>query len=109
LICDQARQYEPGKEKPPEPPPKPQPRRHRLLLSIAQTGNEQEDVKRINITAETLKSYPGDDDVLLTILSDGLRIGLDWSKVAVNYCQRLHQRLAELVGEENLKVESLPS
>ncbi len=109
LICDQARQYEPGKEKPPEPPPKPQPRRLRLLLSIAQTENEQEDLERLTGTVETLKSHPGEDEVSLTIISDSERIRLDLPNVAVAYSPELHQRLAELVGEKNLRLESLPS
>ena len=109
LICDQARQYEPGKERPPEPPPKPQPKRLRLLLSIVQTENEQEDLERLTSTVETLKSHPGEDEVSLTIISDSERIRLDLPNVAVSYSPELHQRLAELVGERNLMLESLPS
>jgi DNA polymerase-3 subunit alpha len=109
LICDQARQYEPGKEKPPEPPPKPQPKRLRLLLSIVQTENEQEDLERLTSTVEALKSHPGEDEVSLTIISDSERIRLDLPNVAVSYSPELHQRLAELVGEKNLRLESLPS
>ncbi len=58
---------------------------------------------------ETLKSHPGEDEVSLTIISDSERIRLDLPNVAVSYSPELHQRLAELVGEKNLRLESLPS
>jgi len=105
LICDQVRQYEPGKEK---PPPEPQPQRHRLLVTIAQTDKEQEDLKRLTRTVETLKSYPGKDEVTLTIISSTERVRLDLPNVTISYSPELHQRLAELVGEKNLRLESLP-
>jgi DNA polymerase III alpha subunit len=106
LICDQVRQYEPGKEK---PPPEPLPKRRRLLVTIAQTDNEQEDLNRLTRTVETLKSYPGKDEVTLTVVSGTERVRLDLPNVTVTYGPELHQRLAELVEEKNLRLESLPS
>jgi DNA polymerase-3 subunit alpha len=110
LICDQVRQYEPGKEKPPPAPIRePQARRRRLLITLAQTENEQEDVKRLTSTMETLKISPGEDEVSLAVVSSTERVRLDLPNVAVSYSPELHQRLAELVGEKNLRLESLPS
>ncbi|MDM7999645.1 MAG: DNA polymerase III subunit alpha [Dehalococcoidia bacterium] len=110
LICDQVRQYEPGKEKPRlEPAPPERPRRYRLLITIGQTDNDQNDLQRLASTMETLRSHPGEDDVSLTIVSNGQRIRLDLPNIAVAYSRELHERLAELVGESNVRLESLPS
>ncbi len=111
LVCDQVRQYEPGREKPPEPPAAPRPRheRHLLHLSMAQTDNWREDVDRLDALVEMLRSYPGEDEVSLTVVSDGERIRLDLPSIAVCCGPELRQRLAELLGERNLRVERLPS
>jgi DNA polymerase-3 subunit alpha len=106
LICDQVRQYEPGKEK---PPPEPQAKRHRLLIAIVQTDNEQEDLKRLIHIVETLKSHPGEDEVSLTIISNSEKVRMDLPNVTISCSPDLQSRLAELVGEKNLRLESLPS
>lgn len=111
LVCDQARQYEPGREKPPAPPPPAAPRhqRHRLYLSMVQTDNPQEDVDRLNGLVEMLKGCPGDDEVLLTVVSDHERIRLELPDIAVSCGPELQERLAGLLGEGGLRVERLPS
>ncbi|MBN2100130.1 MAG: DNA polymerase III subunit alpha [Dehalococcoidia bacterium] len=109
VICDQVRQYEPGKERPAAQTPEPEARRHRLQIAMSQTEDEQQDLERLSSTMETLKSHPGEDEVSLTIISNSERIRLDLPNVAVRYSPELRQRLAELVGEKNLRLESLPS
>ena len=56
-----------------------------------------------------LKSYPGEDEVSLTVISSSERIRLDLPNVAVSYSPELRQGLAELLGEKNLRMERLPS
>ena len=96
---------------PAEPPAAPRPRheRHLLHLSMAQTDNWREDVDRLDALVEMLRSYPGEDEVSLTVVSDGERIRLDLPSIAVCCGPELRQRLAELLGERNLRVERLPS
>jgi len=47
--------------------------------------------------------------VTLTVVSSTERVRLDLPNVTVTYGPELHQRLAELVGEKDLRLESLPS
>jgi hypothetical protein len=78
-------------------------------VTIAQTDNEQEDLKLLTRTLETLKSHPGKDEVTLTIISSTERVRLDLPDVTISYSPELRQRLAELIGEKDLRLESLPS
>ncbi len=76
---------------------------------MAQTENWREDVERLNGLVEMLKSYPGEDEVSLTVFSSGERIRLDLPNIAVSCSPELRQGLAELLGEKNLRMERLPS
>ncbi len=102
LICDQVRQYEPGKEK---PPAEPKPVKRRLIITLIWTDNEQDDIARLNRIAEILRSSPGEDKILLVIVTTAERVTMDAPDTAVNYCPDLHQRLVELVGEKNMRLE----
>lgn len=55
----------------------------------------------------TLKDFPGQDAVRLCINSEGRVDKLKLS--GAGYCSELHRRLAELVGEEGLKLEPTES
>jgi len=78
-------------------------------VTIAQTEDEQEDLKRLTHTVETLNSHPGEDEVSLTIVSNSEKVRMDLPNVTISYSPDLQRRLAELVGEKNLRLESLPS
>ena len=101
LNCDRVRLYQPGEEAV-TPSPLPSPRR-RLLMSIAQTDDEQADVELLNSIFAAINEYPGTDEVRLRV-TDGngsrmLRLP------GTGYCPELQARLAGIVGEGNLTVE----
>ncbi len=83
------------------------PERHRLVISIKQTNDEKGDVALLRELTSRLKDYPGHDEVNLSIANGDKIVNLKLSGVFANYCPELEQRLAELVGVEGIKVESL--
>jgi DNA polymerase-3 subunit alpha len=112
LSCDHVRRYElepalPGEAivaEEPETPPEPV-KSHRLVISISQTSDEESDIAYLHKLVETLRGFPGQDEVNLCVVNGEKIINLRLSNIYTNYCPELHQRLVELVGEEGLKVE----
>jgi len=109
LSCDNVRRYqletaaeEPPsavEEKQPEPPPK-----SRLTISIKQTENIDNDVACLNKLVDTLRVFPGEDEVNMCVANGDRVVNLKLSNINTGYCPELHQRLVALVGEEGLKV-----
>jgi DNA polymerase-3 subunit alpha len=102
----------PPQEVPPivveETPPETLPvKNHRLVISMIQTSDRKSDIARLGKLISSLKDFPGKDEVTLYIKNEDsiepLRLP------TTGYCPELHQRLAELVGEEGLKVETIVS
>jgi len=79
----------------------------RLVVTITQTGDEASDVAYLHKLIDTLKGFPGQDEVNLWVISGEKVIKLKLSNMYANYCPELHQRLVELVGEEGIGVEML--
>jgi len=77
----------------------------RLVISISQTSDEESDIAYLNRLIDTLKGFPGYDEVNLCVTSEEKVINLKLSNIYTNYCPELHQRLVELVGEDGLKLE----
>jgi DNA polymerase-3 subunit alpha len=109
LSCDNVRRYQP--ETAPEPPPEevkepepPPPLKSRLTISIKQTENIDDDVACLNKLVDTLRVFPGEDEVNMCVVSGDRVVNLKLSNIYTGYCPELHQRLVALVGEEGLKV-----
>jgi DNA polymerase III subunit alpha len=125
VICDKADYYEPPKgenELKENPVVKPLPKtpeapvkngtqepitRRRLMINIQQTKDEDGDINRLNKIVAILKTYSGRDEVRLNVINGGTPIPLKLTNIQTGYCPELRQRLAELVGEAGLKVETL--
>ncbi len=77
----------------------------RLLISVRQTTDADNDAAYLHRLIDILKEFPGQDEVSLCISNEEKVTNLKLPN-ASNYCPELHQRLVELVGEDGLKVES---
>jgi len=77
----------------------------RLVISISQTSDEASDIAYLHKLIDTLKEFPGQDEVNLCVINEEKVINLKLSNIYTNYCPELHQRLVELVGEEGLRLE----
>ncbi|HEY92800.1 MAG TPA: DNA polymerase III subunit alpha [Dehalococcoidia bacterium] len=79
---------------------------HQLVISITQTNNEASDTAYLHKLIDTLKDFPGQDEVSLRVTNEEKVINLKLSNITTNYCSELHQQLVELVGEDGLGLES---
>jgi DNA polymerase-3 subunit alpha len=77
----------------------------RLVISLNQTNDEASDIAYLHKLIDTLKEFPGQDEVNLCVINEEKVINLKLSNIYTNYCPELHQRLVELVGEEELRLE----
>jgi len=78
---------------------------HRLVISITQTSDEDSDTACLHKLIDTLKEFPGQDEVKLCLTNGEKIINLKLSNIYTNHCPELHQRLVALVGEEGLRLE----
>jgi len=121
ISCDSVRLYQPPQEGK-EPAAKPVTRapeapagkvvqepveRHRLLINLQQTKDEDGDIARLGKIVAILKTYPGRDEVRLNVVNGGAAIPMKLPSIQTGYCPELKQRLVELVGDEGLKVEEV--
>ena len=107
LVCEQVSQYSPeemGSEPLEAAAGAPGPVKSRLVITITQTENEQEDLDRFYRIFDVLREYQGEDEVYLTIAADGGLVSLKMPSLSTGYCPELHQRLAQLVGEGGLSL-----
>jgi DNA polymerase-3 subunit alpha len=82
---------------------------HRLVIRISQTDDEARDIAYLQQLLDTLRDFPGQDEVSLRVTNEEKVVNLKLPSVYTNYCPELHQRLAELVGEDGLRVETIDS
>ena len=78
----------------------------RLVISISQTSDEARDIACLHKLMGILKDFPGQDEVKLSVSNGEKVANLKFAGTHTSYCPELHRRLAELVGEEGLRVES---
>lgn len=91
-----------------EPPPEPvMTNNYRLVISMAQTSDEESDIARLRRLNEIIKGFSGKDEVILCI-ENGDKV--ERLRLAnTGYCPELHQRLVELLGEEKLRLDTIAS
>jgi DNA polymerase-3 subunit alpha len=113
LSCDNVRRYQPEAAQEVEPmvaeetiayaePVK----SRRLIISMTQTASIEDDVACLNKLVDTLRVFPGEDEVKLCIVNGDKVVNLKLSDIYTDYCPELRQRLVELVGEGGLKMET---
>jgi DNA polymerase-3 subunit alpha len=121
ISCDSVRLYQPPQEEK-KPAARPVTRapevpaekvvqepveRHRLLINLQQTKDEDGDIARLGKIVAILKTYPGRDEVRLNVVNGGAAIPMKLPNIQTGYCPELKQRLIEVVGEAGLKLEKL--
>ncbi|MBA7682317.1 hypothetical protein ES703_90667 [subsurface metagenome] len=120
LNCDNVRRYQPevaqGEEvagaEPGEAPVEAEEapiRSRRLIVTLTQSGDKASDIACLYRLIDTLKDFPGQDEVNLRVISEGKVIKLKLSNMYANYCPELHQQLVGLVGEDGIKLEPTDS
>ena len=76
----------------------------RLVISMSETEQTDDDVAKLRQIIDLLKAYPGSHEVRLSVATEeGTKlVRLD---IKTDYCPALRQRLVELVGAEGVRVE----
>jgi DNA polymerase III alpha subunit len=106
LVCDQVREYKPDEvETQPAVAAGPPSRRGRLNVILVETENPDEDIARLERAIDVLKSYPGDDRVLLNICNSAGKVCIEMTGMGVAYCPELRLQLTGTLGDEALKFE----
>jgi len=77
----------------------------RVVISISQTSDEDRDIAYLHKVIDTLKDFPGQDEVNLRVTNGEKVVNLKLSSIYTGYCPELLQRLAEFVGEEGVRLE----
>ena len=71
---------------------------------MEESANQEQDASLLQNTVEAMLEFPGEDRVLLNILSNSKQVRIDMP-FAVKFCPELQQRLEELLGPESINVE----
>ena len=79
-----------------------------LQLTMAESSNQEQDATLLQETVETMLEFPGEDRVLLNILSNSTQVRIDMP-FAVKFCPELQSRLESLLGPESVSLELNPS
>jgi DNA polymerase-3 subunit alpha len=107
LVCQEARQYQPGLPPTKEETPLAEVKANRIgrqvVLSLSQSDDQSGDITRLKQIVSTLKRYPGQDRVRLMIIGGEGVVSLEWPELHTDYCPELRQQLASLVDREELK------
>ncbi len=82
-----------------------EPQRRHVMIDVNQSGDAEKDVECLHKIMDVLKSYPGQDRISLTVLSDGEITNLEMPNITVNYCPELAGELSRIVGESNFRLE----
>jgi DNA polymerase-3 subunit alpha len=105
VNCYKVRQYQTDGEEEQEAMPSTQPPPPRqITINIAQTDKTEEDVKRLNQVMDILSRYPGQDIVVLSILTGEETINMKLPNTT-NYCPELAQEVDSILGDNSLRLK----
>ena len=71
---------------------------------MEESANEEQDASLLQDTVSAMLEFPGEDRVLLNILSQTKRVRIDMP-FAVKFCPELQQRLEEILDPESITIE----
>jgi len=77
----------------------------RLVVNLKQTDDENRDKANLHKLIDLLRDFPGQDEVRLNVTNGEKIVNLRLYNIHTNYCPELHERLVELVGEDEIKME----
>ena len=80
--------------------------RRRLQIRIPTSADANADIILLRRVVDTLKQFPGNDEVHLSIISGEIITRLEFPNSTTSYCSELHRQLVELVGEQDLIIEN---
>ena len=79
----------------------------RLVISLNQTTDEANDKTRLRNIIDIVKDFPGEAEVIIRVSNEEKTTSLKLPQVTVDCCDALSKRLAEVVGESNIRFETV--
>jgi DNA polymerase-3 subunit alpha len=80
---------------------------HMVTVILRATGDKDRDIRRLKRVHGLLRSCPGSDHFCFYIFENGHRHFLDFPNDTIGVNSQLIDRLVELVGTENIQVETI--
>jgi DNA polymerase-3 subunit alpha len=80
---------------------------HMVTVILRATGEKERDIRRLKRVHGLLRSCPGNDHFCFYIFENGHRHFLDFPNDTTGVNSQLIDRLVELVGNENIQVETI--
>jgi DNA polymerase-3 subunit alpha len=103
INCFRVRQYQTDSESPKESePPAPPPVPRRIVINITQSEKTDDDVTRLKEVMDTLSRYPGQDTVLISVVTPDESVNMKIPNT-INYCPELAREIDGILGENSLK------
>jgi DNA polymerase-3 subunit alpha len=81
--------------------------KRRLIIRLVQTEDQDADIARLRQLITTLQDFPGQDNVNLNIANDDKVTNLKLASISTGYCPELHQRLLDLLGADEFRLEGI--
>ena len=81
--------------------------KRRLIIRLIQTEDQDADIARLHQLVTTLQDFPGQDKVNLSIANDDKVTNLKLASISTDYCPELHQRLLDLLGADEFRLEGI--
>ena len=78
-----------------------------VTVILRSTGDRERDVRRLRMVYGRLRSFPGHDRFAFLIFEGSRQFQLEFPNDPTGISPQLIQKLVELVGEENLRIEPL--
>lgn len=75
-----------------------------ITITLRSTGDLQKDIRTMRCIQGTLVSFPGSDRFAFLIFEDGVSCNLEFPNESTQICKDLIDRLARLVGLDNLHI-----
>ncbi|MBC8274278.1 MAG: DNA polymerase III subunit alpha, partial [Chloroflexi bacterium] len=105
VNCYRVRQYQPDSEEGQETNPATQPSLPRkITINITQTDKTEEDVTRLNQVMDILTRYPGQDTVVLTIVTGEETVNMKLPNT-ISYCPELTRKVDSILGDDSLRLK----
>ena len=79
---------------------------HHLQITLTRTNDPVRDSQQVRAVFDLISQYPGKDSFSFYISNGTRRIRIDFPKAATRNCPQLREALANLLGEDALKIES---
>jgi DNA polymerase-3 subunit alpha len=103
ISCFKVRQYQTDSDSPKEiepaaPPPVPR----KIVINITQSERTEEDVTRLKEVMDALARYPGQDTVLISVVTPDESVNMKMPNT-INYCPELAKEIDGILGEHSLK------